>query len=79
MVGQCSKPMAAQLLVRRWLCGGRAARAGRCSFQVWGRAGHPFIFGYGRNEGAGVRTLFRPRVGQEGNSPAGHTSVERRR
>ena len=36
-----------------------------------GRAGHPFIFGHGRNEGAGFRTLFEAKVWPGGASPAG--------
>ena len=46
-------------------------------FPGLGQGGPPLHFRpKGRNEGAGFRTLFRPKVGQEGNSPAGHTSVE---
>jgi hypothetical protein len=42
-----------------------------------GQGGPPFHFRpKGRNEGAGFGPFFRPRVGQEGNSPAGHTRVE---
>jgi hypothetical protein len=69
--GQCSKSMAAQLSVRRWLC-----RLAGCKGRVLlspglGRAGHPFIFGHGRNEGAGFRTLFEAKVWPGGASPAG--------
>ena len=53
------------------MCCWRAAWAGRCSFQVWGRTGHPFIFGpWVETKGQVFGSFLRPRFGQEGNSPA---------
>ena len=46
-------------------------------FPGLGQGGPPLhVRPKGRSEGAGFGPFFRPRVGQEGNSPAGHTRVE---